>query len=82
MRQLAEAYRSIKSEYAALALHPASASRWRVIRSHPDGSEVSLLDHPDDPSCPYVRITSVMPGTIRDVWVRFAASTSSLLRVT
>jgi len=65
---LAAAYRSIKSEYASLALDPASSTRWRPLSTHADGSEVSLLEHPDDPSCPYVRMTSVMPGTMQEVW--------------
>ena len=72
--QLAAAYQSIKSEYAALALHnpsttTSSTNNWQLLSSHADGSEVSLLEHPTDPSCPYVRMTSVMPGTMQDVWV-------------
>ena len=70
MQQLAAAYEQIKSEYKSLALHRASNTNWQVLSSHSDGSEVSLLEHPTDPSCPYVRMTSVMPGTIQDVWVR------------
>ncbi len=67
--QLAAAYEQIKTEYASLALHPTSNTNWQVLSSHADGSAVSLLEHPTDPSCPYVRMTSVMPGTIQDVWV-------------
>ena len=66
--QLEAAYQSIKNEYAELALHPSSSTQWQLISSHADGSEVSLLEHPDDPSCPYVRMTSVMPATIEEVW--------------
>jgi len=62
--ELAAIYHSIKSEYAALA----STRPWQLLSSHADGSEVSLLQHPTDPSCPYVRMTAIMPGTVQDVW--------------
>ncbi|KAL7549468.1 hypothetical protein ACHAWF_012739, partial [Thalassiosira exigua] len=65
---LEAAYRSIKAEYEALALRPTSAERWRTISSHADGSEVALLERPDDPSCPYVRMTSVLPASVEEVW--------------
>jgi len=65
---LVAAYQSIKKEYAALALHPSIDQHWQLLSSHADGSEVSLLEHPTDPSCPYVRMTSVMPGTVQEVW--------------
>ena len=51
-----------------MALHPTSNTNWQLLSSHSDGSEVSLLEHPTDLSCPYVRMTSVMPGSIQQVW--------------
>lgn len=65
--ELAKAYQAMKSEYASLALHPTSNTNWQVLSSHSDGSTVSLLEHPTDPSCPYVRMVSTMPGTIQQV---------------
>lgn len=47
----------------------AAHNNWQILSTHPDGSEVALLEHPNDPYCPYVRMTSVMPGTVQDVWV-------------
>jgi len=70
---LAAAYQSIKLEYESLALNnPTSDNdrdrRWQLLSSHGDGSKVHLLEHPTDPNCPYIRMTSVMPGTMQQVW--------------
>lgn len=65
-KDLAEAYQSIKKEYANLAL--TKKAKWKVLSTHADGSEVSLLMHKTDPSCPYVRMTSIMPASVEDVW--------------
>jgi len=66
--ELAKAYQSIKEEYGRLALNPSLKNKWQLLNSHPDGSEVSLLEHETDPYCPYVRMTSIMPGSIQDLW--------------
>ncbi len=66
--ELAKAYQSIKEEYGRLALNPSLKNHWQLLNSHPDGSEVSLLEHETDPYCPYVRMTSIMPGSIQDLW--------------
>ena len=81
-QQLAVAYQTMKSEYtkliflqhhddvtASIASSAAHNNNWQILSTHPDGSEVALLEHPNDPYCPYVRMTSVMPGTMQDVWV-------------
>jgi len=68
---LAAAYQSIKSEYESLALNPTSSTtddNWQLLSSHRDGSKVHMLEHPADPNCPYIRMTSVMPGTMQQVW--------------
>jgi hypothetical protein len=65
-KDLAQAYESIKKEYASLAL--TKNANWKVLSTHPDGSQVSLLQHKTDPSCPYVRMTSIMPATVEEVW--------------
>ena len=33
-----------------------------------DGIEVALLEHKSDPTCPYVRMSAIMPGPIEEVW--------------
>lgn len=65
---LAKAYHEIKTEYANLAIHSSNSHNWQILSKHSDGSTVSLLEHPTDVSCPYVRMTSIMPGTIQEVW--------------
>ncbi|KAL7431243.1 hypothetical protein ACHAXH_006994 [Discostella pseudostelligera] len=66
---LAAAYQSMKSEYASAvfaqqhsttttitssASSTATSGHSRqILSTHPDGSEVSLLEHPHDPYCPY-----------------------------
>jgi hypothetical protein len=65
-KDLADAYHSIKREYASLAL--TENARWELLSTHADGSQVSLLKHKTDPSCPYVRMTSIMPASVQDVW--------------
>ena len=74
--QLAAAYQSMKSEYASAvfaqqhsttttitssASSTATSGHSRqILSTHPDGSEVSLLEHPHDPYCPYVRMTPLL----------------------
>jgi len=65
---LAQAYHAIKTEYANLAIHSSNSHNWQILSKHADGSTVSLLEHPTDVSCPYVRMTSIMPGSIQEVW--------------
>ena len=65
---LAQAYQDIKTEYANLAIHSSNSHNWQILSQHADGSTVSLLEHPTDISCPYVRMTSIMPSTIQEVW--------------
>jgi hypothetical protein len=65
-KDLEEAYQAIKKEYASLAL--TKTAKWKVLSTHPDGSQVSLLKHKTDPSCPYVRMTSIMPASVEEVW--------------
>jgi len=65
-KDLAEAYQSIKSEYETLAL--AKNAKWKVLSTHTDGSQVSIMKHKTDPSCPYVRMTSIMPAPVDEVW--------------
>ena len=51
-----------------MAIHSSNSHNWQILSKHADGSTVSLLEHPTDVSCPYVRMTSIMPGTIQEVW--------------
>lgn len=42
-------------------------NHWRILNQR-DGVEVSLLEHPTDPSCPYVRIRGIIPSPVEDCW--------------
>lgn len=48
--------------------------KWRLIKSTNDGVEVSMLNHPSDPTCPYVKMEAIMPGSLQDVWDFLALS--------
>lgn len=65
-KDLAEAYQSIKEEYASLAL--TKNAKWKVLSTHADGSEVSIMKHKTDSTCPYIRMTSIMPAAVEEVW--------------
>jgi len=41
---------------------------WDTLRETEDGIQVSILQDPSDPHCPYVRITGDMSGTSEDTW--------------
>ena len=67
--ELYEAYQDIKEDYRLRAMSDEYADKWDVLKSSAnDDTTISMLQHPDDPNCPYVRMRAVMPGTIEDVW--------------
>jgi len=70
---LYEAYASIRDEYDRNAFHPSQKDKWTVIKKvvdHTDGDEIeiALLEHESDKTCPYVRMTAVVPGNLEEVW--------------
>ena len=67
-KELYEAYEELKHEYNQIAFHPSSANKWKVIKETKDDVEVSLLEHANDPSCPYVRMKVTVDGTTDDIW--------------
>ena len=40
---------------------------WKILKSK-DGIDVSMLQHPSDPTCPYVKMVATLPGKLKDVW--------------
>jgi len=44
-----------------------STGEWEVLREK-DGVEVSKQSLASDPSCPYIRVTAILPGDIKEVW--------------
>lgn len=69
--ELYQAYLDVKNEYQQKAFNnddDFSDNKWTVLKETDDGVQIAMLSHPSDPSCPYVRMSAVMPGSIQDVW--------------
>ena len=80
-KELYEAYSQIKNEYEERAFTVAdeescgsTGACWRILKETSDDIQIAMLQHPSDPSCPYVRMRAVMPGTVQDVWDFLALS--------
>jgi len=67
-RELYDVYQQLRDDYNTKAFHKSNAARWKTIRKSTDGIHISLLQHPEDPSCPYVRMDADLIGDIEDVW--------------
>ena len=64
-QDLHTAYREIQQDYHAKAFGP--GKKWKILKDH-DGVEVAMMHHPADPTCPYVRMTAMMPTSVQDCW--------------
>jgi hypothetical protein len=65
-RDLYDAYKEIQLEYHQKALG-AGANDWKIL-SRKEGVEISMMEHASDPTCPYVRMTVVIPTPVEDCW--------------
>lgn len=63
-QDLHQAYREIQQEYHAKAF---DSKNWITLNSK-GGIDVSLLHHPSDPDCPYIKMTAIMPASPQDCW--------------
>ena len=67
--ELYMAYQDIREEYKQRATSEEYADKWDILRASANGDTViSMLQHPDDASCPYVRMQAILPGDRQDVW--------------
>jgi hypothetical protein len=67
--ELYMAYQDIREEYKQRATSEEYADKWDILRASANGDTViSMLQHPDDASCPYVRMQATLPGDRQDVW--------------
>lgn len=66
-KALFHAYKEIQTEYYSKAFDKGSASKWRRLAKKGD-IEVDLMEHPSDPSCPYVRMVGVYPVSAESCW--------------
>lgn len=62
-RDLFQAYREIQLDYRNKAI----GRDWRLLNQK-DGVEVSMLEHPEDPTCPYVRMKGTFPVSVEECW--------------
>ncbi|CAB9518643.1 expressed unknown protein [Seminavis robusta] len=62
-----QAYKQLEEEYHAKAFRPDNEHKWRVVNEK-DGAKVSLLEHESDPTCPYVRMETLIPTSVASCW--------------
>lgn len=67
-KELFEAYRQIREEYHTKAMSKDYIEKWNILKETDDGVQIGMLQHPSDPTCPYVRMVADMPGEVNDVW--------------
>ncbi len=74
---LLKAYEEIKSEYHQKAFQEEISDDWKLLSTmKPDKNcddddeiiRISMLEHPSDPLCPYVKMETVMPLSLEDCW--------------
>jgi hypothetical protein len=74
-RDLLQAYREIQSEYRQKAFN--RPNDWRILsKLNPNKDktrkdeiiQVSIMAHPSDPLCPYVKMEAVLPVSVQDCW--------------
>ena len=60
-------YRELEQEYHAKAFSPQNENKWKLLNKKED-VKVSLLEHADDPTCPYVRMEALVPSSVQECW--------------
>jgi START domain len=76
-RDLLQAYREIQSDYRQKAFH--SLHEWKILSTlNPNNKsddkkddeiiQVSMMEHPSDPLCPYVKMEAVLPVSVQECW--------------
>jgi hypothetical protein len=66
-QDLYKAYAEIQSDYQSKAFGPSSSKKWKVLNSKHNVT-VSILEHADDPTCPYVKMQGIIPVPVQDCW--------------
>ena len=67
---LYQAYRDIQSDYQQKAF---DRHDWKRLHQK-DRVQVCLLEHPDDPTCPYIRLQGIFPVSVQECWNFLALS--------
>jgi len=63
-KDLYEAYADIQQDYEAKAFH---SNDWKILNNK-HNVKVSLLQHPQDPTCPYVKMQGRIPVPVEECW--------------
>ena len=64
LQEMYEAYKEIQTNYYNKTL---TSREWKILNVN-DGVEVAMLEHEDDPTCPYVRMKAIFPVPVQDCW--------------
>ena len=64
VNEMYQTYREIQANYLNKTLN---STDWKVLNVK-DGVEVAILEHEEDPTCPYVRMRATMPVPVQDCW--------------
>lgn len=66
-QDLYEAYSEIQQDYQRKAFSADQQSNWQVLNDK-HNVKVSLLTHPNDPTCPYVKMEGRIPVPVEECW--------------
>ena len=67
VNELYHAYKEIQQEYYERAFSSATKSKWKLLTDY-DNVQVSLMDVDHDPTCPYVKMTTVIDVSVEECW--------------
>ena len=67
VKDLYAAYKDIQQEYYDRAYNPSNRDQWKLLTDY-DGAKVSMMEVPEDPTCPYVKMTAVIPVSVDKCW--------------
>ena len=67
VNELYHAYKEIQQEYYERAFSSSSKSKWELLSSY-DNVEVSMMEVDHDPTCPYVKMTTIIPVSVEECW--------------
>jgi len=65
-KDLYQAYTEIQSEYYQRAFF-ADEKSWKILNDK-DGVQVAMMQHAEEPNCPYVRLTAILPTPMEKCW--------------
>lgn len=64
-QELFQAFSELQSDYQSKAFD--QQHEWRLLHRQ-DGVQVAIMEHPEDPTCPYIRMKGIFPFSVQDCW--------------